>query len=475
MSFVRNARVMLIGFALAQALPLLASPLLTRLFSPEAFGLQTLFVSSTSVLLVLATMRLDLATVLADDRREAMDIFSLGLLQAFGLTIIVAMATGLLGSDIIASLGQPRHFGWIWAGAPMVLALALVQMSSGLMTWLKWFGPVSWAQILNQCSYLAIAVALGLCGAPVEGLVAAKLIGQGAAAALLMLFLRGQLSDVRLPPPERRQGLWTRCKPFLLFNTSYSLVGVVGREVPVFAFSAVAATTAAGFYGLARTLLWAPATLLAASLSQVFYREAAEHRGTWRLQYLTFGMLRMTMTATAPAFALVMVWGDLGFSIAFGADWVTAGRYAMVLALPGWLAMQTAWPERLFESVGRQGVSFAIQISFDAISALAIFGTMLAGYSPWSAVILFATINSTFHFAYLTGMIRVAGFPFASLASALGAGLLVLAACAGALALIRSAMPATLAGLLTAGGLALVAAATLAYYGYRSFHALAAD
>ena len=94
-SFLNNARIMLVGFALAQALPLLASPLLARLFSPEAFGLQALFLSVSSVVLVLATLRLDLAEVLAASRREALDILSLGGLQTLGIALLTVVTAAL--------------------------------------------------------------------------------------------------------------------------------------------------------------------------------------------------------------------------------------------------------------------------------------------------------------------------------------------------------------------------------------------
>ncbi len=58
------------GFAVAQAIPIAAAPLLARLYTPEAFGLQTLFMSATSVLIVVATLRLDLAILLAEETRK---------------------------------------------------------------------------------------------------------------------------------------------------------------------------------------------------------------------------------------------------------------------------------------------------------------------------------------------------------------------------------------------------------------------
>lgn len=459
---------MLLGFAMAQALPLLASPLLARLFSPEAFGLQTLFVSWATVLGVLGTLRLDLAVVLAETRREALQIVSLAALQAAAIVSIIMAVAALLGSRIASAVGHTELVGWIWGLAPMVVALAIVQTAGGFLTWSKTFGPTSQAQVLNQAVYLVTAISLGFAFAPIEGLVAAKVIGNIAAAGLLLLAIRGTLPELQLPSRADFPALWRRCRPFLMFNTPYSLIGAVGREVPIFAFSAVGATATAGFYGLARTLLGAPATLLAASLSQVFYREAAEHRGTARLQDLTVGLLNATLRATAPTFAFVMVWGDVGFTLLFGPVWETAGQYAMILAVAAWLGIQTAWPERLYESVGRQGVSFAIQIGFDITTALTVFGTVFAGLPHILAVALFAGINSLFHLGYLTGMFWVAGFSFRRLGLALSGAVLVLAAAIAAMLVIRWLPLPPLWGLLTGGSIAAGSSGLLGLFGYLS-------
>jgi O-antigen/teichoic acid export membrane protein len=457
---------MLIGFALAQALPLLASPLLTRLYTPEAFGLQALFISWSAALGVLATLRLDLAIVLSTTRREAGFIAGLAFLQASVITFLTVASIALFAPAIF----EPQSPGgtWVWLLGPMVFTMALVQIAGGLLTWQKHFGPTSRAQVINQLGYLAIALGLGFAAAPTEGLVGAKLAGQILAVSALLFVLRGIFQDIKLPPRAEWEVLWARCRPFLLFNTSYSLIGVFGREVPIFAFSAVAATSAAGFYGLARVLLGAPATLLAASLSQVYYREAAEHRGTARLQSLTIGLLRLTMRATAPAFAFLMVWGDVVFALLFGRGWETAGQYAMILAFATWLGIQTAWPERLYESVGKQGVSFSIQLTFDAVAAIVVFTAVLNGVPHIAAVGLFAGVNTMFHLTYLTGMFRVAGIPLSLLRSTLGGGLVVFFLSLLLMVALRfSGLPEEF-GVFGAGALGVSICAALGFIGYQS-------
>jgi len=473
MSFLGNARIMLIGFAVAQALPLLAAPLLTRLFSPEAFGLQTLFISWTTVLGVLATLRLDLATVLAADRREATHIVALGASLAGAVALLVLGATSLFGPALARTSGHANDARWLLAVAPMVLAVATVQLAAGLLTWLKRFGPASQAQVLNQAGYLALALLVGFTAAPTDGLVFAKLGGQVAAALFLLVILRRDVLALRLPGRSALGGLWRRCRPFLMFNTPYSLVGAVGREVPIFAFSAVGATALAGHYGLARTMLGAPATLLAASLSQVFYREAVELKGTPRLADLTVSVLRTTLEASAPLFAFLLIWGEDAFTLVFGAEWATAGQFAMILSVAAWLSLQTSWPERLFETAGRQGVSFAIQLGFDLTAAAAVFLALHSGASGFVVVAAFATVNSLFHLVYLTGMFHVSRIPLRRLWACVFRGLGILLAASLALLALKS-VATSMPVLIGSAAVASAAAAMLALSRLKTLRAMLA-
>lgn len=467
MSFVRNARVMLLGFALAQAMPLLASPFLTRLYAPEAFGLQALFVSWATVLTVVATMRMDLALVLAKDEREAGQLTGLVLVQLGVLLGVLTLLAAVFAPAVARWSGQTGHVLWVWSLLPMVAGLVAVQVSGGLMAREKRFGPVSRGQVVNQFGYLALAILVGVTTASVEGLTLAKLFGQLAAAFMLLMAIRNLFGAVSLPPPPEWSGLWARFKPFVLFNTPYSLIGVVGREMPIFAFMAIAAPASAGFYGLARTLLGAPATLMAASLSQVFYREAVEHRGTEQLRALTGSLLGLTARSSAPLFAFLAVWGDVAFSMVFGGSWETAGRYGMILSFAAWMGIQTAWPERLFESVGRQGVSFAIQLSFDVLTAIAVFSVLLAGLPHIFGVAAFATVNTLFHISYLTGMFGVAGLPLMMLVRIMGLGVGVFAGSAVLFLGCRlSGLPAPAMAVLS-GVLAASAALVMTVRGYR--------
>lgn len=425
---------MLTGTVMAQALPLLASPLLTRLYSPEAFGLQTLFMGLAASLAVLATCRMDLALVLPDSEAESWSLA--------GFMFFTMAAAGVLAAAIVplSALVMPQALpaGWTAFLPCMVLGVAFYQLCLGLASRQRAFRKVAGANVGNQGAYVASAIAFGVAGAWTQGLVVAKLIGQALGAGLLWRTGASALAAaVRGFSWAGSLAAARKYRQFLVFNTPYSLVGSVARDAPVYTFSALAAVGAAGFFGLARTVLLAPTLLASNAFSQVFFREAVALKGTPRLQELTVSLLRVGLMTLAPLFAFCAVWGDALFATLFGAGWREAGVYAMVLAPAAWMSVQTGWPERLFEVNMRQGVSFGVQLGSDAVTALAFAATYLITRDAVMAVVVFAACNVLYHHFFLVAIFRVSRFPLRILFGALAAGWGVFCACAAGLYLLR--------------------------------------
>lgn len=446
---------------MAQALPLLAAPVLTRLYTPEAFGLQTLFMGLAASLAVLATCRMDLALVLPPDDGEA-----LALVAFMAATTLATCALTWLAVPAAAAVtGRELPLAWMALLPLMVLATAVFQLATGLAARRRAFRQVAGAGVANQGTYVGAALALGLAGTWSLGLVIAKLAGQAVGAVLVWRTAAAEISAAfRRRSLAAAMAAARKYRQFLVFNTPYSLVGSVARDAPVYAFSAFAAVGLAGFFGLSRTVLLAPTLLASNAFSQVFYREAVALKGSPRLQDLTVTLLRAGLLVLAPLFAFCAVWGDALFATLFGEGWRTAGVFAMVLAPAAWLAVQTGWPERLFEVNMRQGVSFAVQLTSDAVTALAFAATFWFTRDGVVAVAVYAACNVLYHHVYLAAIFRISGFSAGLLARTLLAGWLVFGASCAALAVIRvEGGQAGVAGWAPAMALAAVASAALGW------------
>lgn len=442
--FLHSALLMFGGVAGAQLITFLVMPVVTRLFSPSALGVQAVFISAAGTLTVLATLRLDLAIVLPKEDRVAARIWWLGFYQGLAAALLIG-ATALFAGGWIHDLFTPdvSSASWVWLLAPMLVASVVTQMGTGLATRQGRFELVVVSNMATALVFAAAAVSIGYLSPGDEGVVVSRLLGQTAGCVSLIsvvLVLSRPGASWRMSPSRVRE-VWRDQRQFLVFNTPYSVVGGLARDFPLYVFAAGGGAALAAAYALARTVMLAPTTLISGALSSVFYREAAEHLGTPRLKELALALSRWGLLLPIPAFAFVAVWGDELFVLVFGAEWRTAGDFARILAVPLWLALQTGWPERLFEAARRQGVSFAIQMGFDALHAVVVVGVYFGSGSALWAVGAYAVTYSAYHVSYLVAVFGIAGFGHAELARVGAVAVLGFAGGAGVLGLGRGLLP----------------------------------
>ncbi len=110
---LRATLTLMAGGALAQALPLLLGPLLTRLYTPSQFGLYHLFAAVAANLAVVACARYEHALPLANDEAEAQALHALCrwiLLGAVGVSSLAAVGWAL-AIDAVWPLWLPAAVG----------------------------------------------------------------------------------------------------------------------------------------------------------------------------------------------------------------------------------------------------------------------------------------------------------------------------------------------------------------------------
>src|SRR5436309_15309735 len=78
-AFVRGASELLAGTTISQAVLVLASPLLSRLYSPEQFGSAALFVAFAGILGIASTGRFELAIALPASDDDAFNLLAVAI------------------------------------------------------------------------------------------------------------------------------------------------------------------------------------------------------------------------------------------------------------------------------------------------------------------------------------------------------------------------------------------------------------
>ena len=113
-NFFQNISIVMSGTVIANVIPLVISPILTRLYSPSDFGLLSIFVAIASMLSVISAMRYDLAIVQPHNDKDAASIVVLSISIVVLMSMISTIFLYLL-KDKIQSLFNIDDMGsWIY-------------------------------------------------------------------------------------------------------------------------------------------------------------------------------------------------------------------------------------------------------------------------------------------------------------------------------------------------------------------------
>jgi O-antigen/teichoic acid export membrane protein len=317
---LRATLTLLAGGALAQALPLLLGPLLTRLYTPQEFGLYHLFAAVAANVAVVACARYEFALPLAADDDEAAALRTLCLRLLVAVTALSTLAA-LAWAWVIAA-------AWpLWLPAS-VAALGLVSLATLWATRAQHFHALAASRVVQHGGGSLLQAVGGLLHAGIGGLIAAPIVAAASAAAVLRLPLRGDAAP-RVTDVARRH------REFPLLNTPHAFAGALQDTLAVALIAAAQGAAAAGFWGLTLRYLKAPATLVGSAVSQALYPKLA-HGGAGATRDARAAVVRVMGVLALIASPLVLVLWALGpwaFAWAFGDAWREAGELARALAL----------------------------------------------------------------------------------------------------------------------------------------------
>jgi O-antigen/teichoic acid export membrane protein len=367
---------------LAQLVPLLVLPWLTRSLPTEDIGRWSLFAALAANFAIVACLRYEYALVLPRSTGGARSLLGLCLALAVawgGLLAIGVAVAWLVWPDGAARLGSV----WLWLPPAVTLAGAI----QALTLWHNRggrFEVISRARVANpataaaaQASGAAAGWAAWLSGAHL--LCGGQVLGQAAGAFWLGWKARADLARLRTPTRWRwqRRRWWVlarRYRQFPLVNTPHAFVNGLQDTVALALVLASAGPAAAGFFGLMVRVVMAPTSLVGGALSEVLLGRAAQ---TWReggdlVPTIRRSVRILTLFAVPSALVLVLAGPSL-FALVFGPAWREAGEWARWLA-PCMAGRMIVGPLTVLPMIlERQATAFAFSLCGNALYVLALW------------------------------------------------------------------------------------------------------
>lgn len=401
--FVRQVLTLATGTAAAQALTILAAPLLTRLYRPEDYGIFALFGAVVGLAALLASGKYDLAILMPKEDAAAAALVGACLLitaaTAAGLTVLLWFTC----HPLAAWLGDPLLAPWLQL---VPLAVALTNLGLVLTVWAnrqQAYGALANSRMAGALAGTAANLALGFAGWGAAGLVGGFLISQVALLAVLWRHSSGLLRALQTGTSLHAiRTEAARFASFPKFSLGAELLNALSNQLVVLLIPRFFGMAVLGWYAMGQRVIGIPTTLVGGAVGEVFRSQASRdyaERGQCREIFgRTFKHLALL---GAGPFLVLMVAAPGLFAWVFGDSWRMAGRLTQVMSVMFLLRFVVSPLTYTFFLAGRQVEDMAMQAWMLISSAAALSLGYWFSRNVVTTLLCFTTNYSVIYLVYL--------------------------------------------------------------------------
>ena len=400
--FAHDVGILMSGTVAAQLLPVLISPLLTRLYSPSHFGTYALYFSLAAIFSLLASGNYELAIVLPEKEEDvpaiAMLVVSLTLAVCLALFLLFwlgnAFLSGLLGSREIA--------GWLFFVPLTILLMNVYQVFYYICNRGQRYRALAFSKFGQMAVTSLVYLLFGFAGSGVKGLILGDMAGFLFASLYLGLaWRRGGAPSQGRPSwlQVKRQAL--RYRRFPQFSMQANLLNMVSNQAPVILMSNFFGAAVVGFLNLSQKVLGSPLAVFSKSVSDVFRERASrEYRANGNCLSIYMKTLKSLALISVLPFLILFLAAPALFAIVFGPSWRVAGEYARILSVMFFFRFTASPLSYVFYIAEKQNYDLAWQVGLLVVTVLSIFAGVWQK-SPQFSLICFSLGYSLMYLVYL--------------------------------------------------------------------------
>jgi O-antigen/teichoic acid export membrane protein len=399
----RSVAIIAGGSAAGQAIVILSSPVITRLYSPAEFGTLAAYAALINVVAVAASLRLDTAILLPLDDDDAANVLALAIGTTTVLSLALAGIVWLFGAPFLEYLGAVELVPLRWLFPVSMFAIGVLQSLSYWGTRRRAFRVVAQTKVAQGAGAVGTQIGLGLLNTGATGLVIGHVLGQSTGSVnLLRDALRNSRNSLSRISISGVAAALRRYARHAAIATPGGLLNTVGLVMPALLLTNLYGVQAAGWYALAQRVVGTPLKLLTGSVAQVYLPEAArlaktDPRALMRL--FLRSSLALSGVALSPILVVVAFGPQLVGTI-FGEAWVQAGQLARLLTI-SYVAQVIASPlSNTLYAIERPGVHTVVDGVRAGLTVLSLTVPSAFGYSLDAAIFVYSVTMGSVYVLY---------------------------------------------------------------------------
>jgi len=330
--FSRNVLTLMTGTTIAQAIPIAISPILTRIYTPEDFGVFALFLAITAIFGSIANGRYEMAIMLPRKDSDAINIFALGFIITSAISLFLLILVIVFNDYFTKLLNNDEISMWLYFVPIAVFFTGVWNILNYFNNRKKQYKDIAKATIIKSIVTAIVQLSVGFIKQGATGLVSGQILSQLFANTKLLSniirdkVLLSKISKVKVI------ALAKRYKDFPKYSMWAILANTLSQNLTNILISSFYSVSTLGFYSLVQRVLGMPTSLIGSSIGQVFFQHATKEKQQTGKAINTFNStVKKLIIIGLPSFGILFFIVEDLFAFVFGEEWRIAGVYAQIV------------------------------------------------------------------------------------------------------------------------------------------------
>src|SRR5699024_7966921 len=410
--FVRNVIILASGAAGAQAIAMILSPIITRMYGPEAYGIMGTFTSIISIIAPVAALTYPISIVLPKNDSNAKGIIRLSLIITLLISITSLLIIILFNKKIVEIFNINEIVHYMYLIALVIIFGGLMEVSEQWLIRTQQFAVNAKVTILQALIINGSKIGIGLFYPFASVLVILNVLANGLKATMMIVFAKKSTyrnkDDDKSEKEKNIKRLTRVYYDFHFYRVHETFLNTLSNSLPILMLSAFFGPASAGFYSIGRNVLSMPSRLIGKSVEDVFYpRIATAANNNENITKLIIkATLALGFVGILP-YGLIIAFGPYIFSLVFGSEWIIAGEYARWIALWSFFAFINRPSVRSLPVLSAQ----RFHLIYTVFMLVTRLGVLALGYyifaSDIIAVALFGITGAILNFGLIAITLRI--------------------------------------------------------------------
>ncbi len=324
---LRNVGVLALGTLLSQVIPVLLQPVFRRLYTPEEYGIFSIYLSIVGIFIPIAALRYEQAIVPAESNKEASKLLFLSVIVSFLFSILIFTTIFFFNTEIAILLKIKTKYVVYLFFVPLGIFTGNFFIGLNLFSIRnKKFHLSSKGKVLRRIIESIVILVSGMLKVKPLGLFTGDVFGSLTGGFFLLKKLKLSFNSKDLNIVLKKYSSFPKKNVVPTLFNSFALLA------PVLLVNEKFSTQDVGYFDLSRQILALPLALIATSVSQVFLEKTSSAYNSRKKVVKDFYQISLILLfLSVIGTSIIFFFGEKLFSILFGEMWEVSGKISTIL------------------------------------------------------------------------------------------------------------------------------------------------